>query len=172
MPSTALARRHNCRSRRRVKELLGADIVVTGSCSSDSEQLTAQLQVHDLRSGQSRACHAAGKNVSALLSPLAKQVLVTAGIVLDQSAAGKINGPICASPSAIEYHAKALLAYRAGRHDQARYFSGQALRHDREYRDPRIILAMYRAGRGDVAGAVASLQGIRLTWLAPRATSA
>ncbi len=141
-------------------ELLGADIVVTGSCSSGSEQLTAQLQVHDLRSGQSRACHAAGKNVSALLSQLAKQVLVTAGIVLDESAAGKVNAPLCASPSAIEYHAKAMLAYRAGRHDQARYFCGQALRHDNKYRDPRIILAMYRAGRGDVTGAVASLQGV------------
>jgi len=140
--------------------LLGADIVVTGSCSSGPEQLAAELQLHDLRTGQAHDCHAAGKNVSELLSRLAKQVLVTSGIVLDESAAGRIDTPICASPSAIEYHAKAMLAYRAGRHDQARYFCGQALRHDSKYRNPRITLAMYRAARGDVAGAVDSLQAV------------
>lgn len=126
-----------------VAELCGAERLLTGSATFHAGKFLIELQLLDLkRADAAMASHTVERaslfdgldlayaTATELLRPLPESSVAPASFVVPAR-----------SPSALEYHARALLAFRAADYANAAYYARQAIEYDALFRPAGRLLA-------------------------------
>jgi tetratricopeptide (TPR) repeat protein len=134
----------------RVVRLLGGELYLTGECSgpADSVRLDLRLMRPDGSGTLQDAVTIGPSRLFDALDQATHWVLSRLGVAqLDEPARKLIFAPPCDSPSALEYHAKAITAARADNMRDATYYAAKSVEYDRDYRPALGLLAQIEMQR-------------------------
>jgi tetratricopeptide (TPR) repeat protein len=154
---------------------LGAQVLISGRCGGHSDSVTLELQISRL-SGQPNQSEPSD-SLSIRCGKLLEVLDRATEAVLDKLNAGKLQpsalqrvaAATTRSPSALEYHARALEAARAEQFEDAYHYARRALEYDEEYRPALATLAQLEIQGGPPAHPSAGRHLFRLMELARQA---
>jgi tetratricopeptide (TPR) repeat protein len=134
----------------RVAQLLGADLLVTGAVGRSGAGYAAQIRLSPIRpEGPDRSRNVQEPSVRALLDSVTKAVLELSGIDVSEAQRRKIYTLPGGTDSAVEYHAKAIRALRAGRPTDSLHYVAESVRYDSTFRPTMKLLGQMNLAAGN-----------------------
>jgi tetratricopeptide (TPR) repeat protein len=151
------------RSSLNVARLLGAHFLLKGTVRGTPDRVSLRLALRNAREREAppRETELAADRLFEALDEATRWVLAQLQPgPLDERVQRVIFGPPARSPSALEYHAKALDAVRAERLREAAYFASEAVSYDLRYRPALLLLAQLEL-RGDWNSRMMAIRRLR-----------
>jgi tetratricopeptide (TPR) repeat protein len=144
----------------RVLGALGAKLVLTGRVQGAPDAVVLQLTLKTLGADpqtRGETTLPTGR-LFEVLDAATRWTLEQLGVAgLPREAQRLVFAPPARSPSALEYYARAVVAARADRLNDARYYATQACDYDRQYRPALAMLAQLELPHGNVTSAAAGM---------------
>ncbi|MBU0639027.1 MAG: tetratricopeptide repeat protein [Planctomycetes bacterium] len=129
---------------RRTVRLLGAEVLLSGTCSGPPDAIVLQLTLLPTadKAGARASTTIPTGRLFGVLDAATNWVLQQLGVQeLSEDIQRLIYAPPARSPSAVEYYAKAILAIRQGQLLDTRHYASEATSYDKQYRPAILLLA-------------------------------